>query len=320
MKPIAASLIAAFVLFGIAVPEAHALDTVRVGKAINDIWVYTPLDVGMAEGIFEKYGLQIEVSVMPGGAKLQQGLLAGSLDMGLGGSQSMALAVKGSPIVAVASLAGAPREFAVLVSADSPIKKVSDLKGKVMAVASNGSLTEWLTRHLSIAEGWGPNGIKISATGGSDASVAALLSHQVDADMSAAETALLIEEKGQGRIVTEMEKYAPDFITQVVFTRQPLVAEKPELVVRFLRGMFASIAYVKSHKDRTVEISSAVLHLGKPLTGRIYDDQLSILSDDGRFDPKAMDVLKESFIDLGILTEKPTDAQILTTRFLPVKP
>ena len=39
MKPIEASLIAAFVLFGIAVPEAHALDTVRVGKAINDIWV-----------------------------------------------------------------------------------------------------------------------------------------------------------------------------------------------------------------------------------------------------------------------------------------
>jgi ABC-type nitrate/sulfonate/bicarbonate transport system substrate-binding protein len=162
--------------------------------------------------------------------------------------------------------------------------------------------------------------VRIAATGGSDASIAALLSHQVDADMAATETALLLEEKQQGRIVTEMEKYAPNFITQVVFTRQPLVADKPEFVERFLRGLFASIAFVKSHKGQTVDISSAVLHLDKTLTARIYDDQLSILSDDGQFEPKAMAVLKDSFVDLGILTEKPSDDQILTTRFLPVKP
>jgi hypothetical protein len=30
--------------------------------------------------------------------------------------------------------------------------------------------------------------------------------------------------------------------------------------------------------------------------------------------------LKESFVEMGMLTEKPRDEQFLTTRFLPVKP
>jgi hypothetical protein len=33
-----------------------------------------------------------------------------------------------------------------------------------------------------------------------------------------------------------------------------------------------------------------------------------------------MDVLKESFVEMGILDAKPRDDQLLTTQFVPVKP
>jgi len=45
-----------------------------------------------------------------------------------------------------------------------------------------------------------------------------------------------------------------------------------------------------------------------------------MLLDDGRFDPAAIEVIKDSFMEMGQLTQRPTTDQLLTTRFLPVKP
>jgi NitT/TauT family transport system substrate-binding protein len=53
---------------------------------------------------------------------------------------------------------------------------------------------------------------------------------------------------------------------------------------------------------------------------RAYDVELPYLSSDGTFNPKGVDVLRQSFVELGILDKPPTDDQILTTRFVPVGP
>jgi hypothetical protein len=50
---------------------------------------------------------------------------------------------------------------------------------------------------------------------------------------------------------------------------------------------------------------------------KIYDLEISMLLPDGRFNPKAVDVLKDSFVDLGILPERPKDDLLFTTAFLP---
>lgn len=46
---------------------------------------------------------------------------------------------------------------------------------------------------------------------------------------------------------------------------------------------------------------------------------MPIVVDDGQFDPKGLELLKKSFVDLGILATEPTDDQLITTQFLPVK-
>jgi hypothetical protein len=45
-----------------------------------------------------------------------------------------------------------------------------------------------------------------------------------------------------------------------------------------------------------------------------------MLSVDGAFDPEALRILKDSYVEMGLLAERPQDAQLLTTQFLPVKP
>jgi hypothetical protein len=58
----------------------------------------------------------------------------------------------------------------------------------------------------------------------------------------------------------------------------------------------------------------------KAVVERAYDVELPYLSTDGIFAPKGIDLLRQSFVELGILDKPPTDDQILTTRFVPVKP
>ena len=100
------------------------------------------------------------ISALGGDAKVQQALTAKSVDFGLGSGPSMAFVAKGAPVFAVAAFAAEPRNIAVVVGANSPIKTVADLKGKTLAVTTAGSLTDWLAHRLAVQEGWGTDGVK----------------------------------------------------------------------------------------------------------------------------------------------------------------
>src|SRR5215470_548639 len=98
---------AAGALLAVAVAHvpAFALDKLRAAKSVNTAWAFIPLDVGAAQGIWAKYGIDLEISALGGDAKLQQALTSDSVDFGLGSGPSMAFAVKGSPVIAVAAFA-----------------------------------------------------------------------------------------------------------------------------------------------------------------------------------------------------------------------
>jgi hypothetical protein len=73
---------------------------------------------------------------------------------------------------------------------------------------------------------------------------------QVDGIMASVESGYGLQEKGQGKLLIAMAKYAPHFITHVIFARKDLVTDNPDLVARFLKGFFASVAFEKANKDK----------------------------------------------------------------------
>jgi NitT/TauT family transport system substrate-binding protein len=121
-------------------------------------------------------------------------------------------------------------------------------------------------------------------------------------------------------VLTGLEGVAPKFHTHVIFARKDLIESKPDLVNRFLKGVFASIAFMKANEAKTTEIATRVLHQSPAVMKRTYDYEISMFEDDGHIDPAAISVLKDSFIGMGLVSEKPTDDQLFTTKFLPVKP
>jgi NitT/TauT family transport system substrate-binding protein len=309
-------LLVAVVSLGARVGCANEL--VRVGKAQGNAWTFLPVDVGMAQGLFTAQGLDVEVTDLGGDAKVQQAFVADSIDIGLGSGPGMAFLAKGSPAIGVAAFAGPPRNIAAIVLADSPIRTIADLKGKVIAVSTVGSLSDWLARQMAIQEGWGRSGIQTAPLGAIPASIAALKARQVDAVVLSTEVGFALEERNEGRVLASMDRYAPHFITHVVFAQKSSVAGNPALVRRFLRAFFAAIVFMKTHKDETTVVAERVLHQSSAVAGRNYDFEIGMLIDDGRFDPQAVAALKQSYVDMGTLPDKPADGVLFTTQFVPV--
>jgi ABC-type nitrate/sulfonate/bicarbonate transport system substrate-binding protein len=305
-------------LFGTS--PAFAADKVHLGKAEAVPLSFIPADIGVEKGFFAKYGLDVEIADMGGDAKLQQALAAGSLDFGLGSGPSMAFAVKGSPSIAVAAFAAEPRNMVVVVTADSPIKTVEDLKGKMLGVSSKGSLTDWLANRIAVREKWEPGSIRTLGLGSFDANFAATRTHQTDGMVTAVEKGYQLEQQGIGRILFGFETIAPHFHTHVVLARRTLIAENPELVTRFLKGFFAAIHFMKTNKAESVAIAAKNLRQDPEVMSRAYDREIAMLEDDGHFDPEAIALLKESYVEMGTLPEKPTDAQMFVSKFVPVTP
>jgi ABC-type nitrate/sulfonate/bicarbonate transport system substrate-binding protein len=102
--------------------------------------------------------------------------------------------------------------------------------------------------------------------------------------------------------------------------RENAIKERPQAVRAFLQGWANTIAFMRANKDKAVEITAKVVKLSPSVASRAYDDQIGIFNIDGNFDPKAVAMLKKSFIEMGLLKEEPADSQLFTTQFLPVKP
>ena len=312
-------LFAAVTLLAALAAPAMAAESLRVAKVVPFAWSFTPLDIGMQTGIFAKYGLNIEESASAGDAKLQQLLTSGSVDIGIGSGPGMAFSVKGVPAKAVAAMYGLPRNMAVMVGYNSDIKTVDELKGKKLGVTTVGSLTAWIGERINEKEGWGSTGIDVVPIGGMPPARAAIKTHQIDGYIGALESGYMLEEGKEWRVITTAAPFVDHFITHVIFARNELIAQHPETVRAFLEGWFETIAFMKSHKDKAIDISAKVINISPAVAARVYDEQIGYFSTDGTFDLQAIAVLKKSFIEMGLLKETPDDKSLFTTQFVPVK-
>jgi NitT/TauT family transport system substrate-binding protein len=314
-----AAILAATLAAVLLLAPANAAEKLRVGKAVPFAWTFTPLDVGMQMGIFARHGLEIESSAFGGDARMQQALTADSIDVGIGSGPGMAFMAKGVPAKAVMAMAGVPRNMAVMADYNKPIRTVDDLRGKKLGVTTVGSLTDWIGKRINAKKGWTTNGITVVPIGGMQPARAAVKTGQLDGYIGALETGYELEENKEWRVITSAVPFVEDFITHVFFVREDVIAKRPDAVRAYLRAWVETIAFMKANKSKTVEITSKVINISPSVISRAYDEQISIFSSDGVFDPKAVEVLKDSFIEMGLLKEKPDDKVMFTTQFVPVK-
>jgi ABC-type nitrate/sulfonate/bicarbonate transport system substrate-binding protein len=304
----------------LTVTSARAADKLRVGKAVVENIGFIPLDVGLKYGLFEKQGLEIEAINFTGGAKVAQAVAAGAVDISLSGGPDMAYAAKGAPQIAIATISASPAFMGISVGKESPARTIDDLKGKRIGVTSNGSLTFWLAEELNRVKGWTNEQDRAlpTAIGGSATSAfAALKAGQIDASIGSTQAGYQLEEQQQGRLLLNISEYVTRLELFVTFASTTIIQQNPDAVRRFLKGWYETVAFMKSHKAETMQVSSEVIGFSLAIADRSYDSLISQYSTDGRFEPKAVDKLVSSFVDLKLVDNPADIAKFYTEEFLP---
>jgi NitT/TauT family transport system substrate-binding protein len=303
--------------FGPSGPAASAETTLRIGKAQAQTFAFLPADVGIASGMFQKHGLKIETSSFGGDAKLVQALAADAIDIALGGGPTMAFTAKGAPMLAVAALADAPGSIMLVVLKNGPVKTEDDLKGRTVSVSTAGSLTYWLAQELSRSHGWGADGIKIAPLGTSAAQAAALKTHQIDGIVTESSTVFGLEEDGIGRILVRFGDRIKDFHVHVIYASRKLIESDPASLRAFLAAWLDTIQYMRDHKQETTDVAVRVSEVSTLVAARNYEELMPIFNRNGRFNPKALDLLAQSFVELGLLPTAPDMSKLYSEAYLP---
>jgi NitT/TauT family transport system substrate-binding protein len=314
--PRAVVLVAMAILLGSApVNSSYAGSPIHTGNS-QPTFSFIPLDVGLAAGIFRKYGLEIDKHVFNGSAQMHQGIAAGAIDIGLGAGPELAFLAKGAPEIAVAAMADEPADLAVAVLKDGPIKTVADLKGRRVSMSTKGSLTEWVGRELSRQQGWGMDGINLTPLGSFAAQTAALKTGQIDGMIVEAGTAGRLEEEGSGRTLLRFGEIIKDFHIHVIYAHNDFVQKRGEDLRGFLAAWFESVRYMRDHRDESVKVASQVLSISPALSAKLFDELMPMYNLTGKFSDKALDVIAQGSVDMGEFKAKPDMRSLLTEKYL----
>lgn len=296
---------------------AVGAETIRVGKSSDIAFTFIPVDVGIHQKIFQNDGLTVEVVNLAGSAKLQQALISGAVDIGLGAGTDIPFLIKGAPEIGVGAIALTPALFGITLPYNSPIRSLSDLKGKKIGITTVGSLTEWIVLQIVKKEGWQRNDVSMVDIGTAPAEIAALKTGEIDALVSAAALGVNLEQHKAGKLLMPASDFIGPFLMNVIYATKDAVEHRPDAVRAFLKGWYASVDFMAAHKPETVAIAQTVTHFSAPVQDTQYDQVMPSMSRDGTFPADAVAAVEQSFTDLGLLPEKPDAMKYLTTRFLP---
>jgi ABC-type nitrate/sulfonate/bicarbonate transport system substrate-binding protein len=150
------------------------------------------------------------------------------------------------------------------------------------------------------------------------ARLAALDRGELDGTVQESATGYELEEQGKTKTFMLFGEIAKDFYTHVIFATDDMVNNRPDLLKRYLRGWFKTIAFARANKEVTVLSEAKTIDVRPAIAAKIYDAQIGSFSADGAWSMAAIDVIRNSLKELGILNAIPEAKDIYNDKFVPV--
>src|ERR1044071_4665312 len=227
-----------------------AIDNIRVSYATLSA-AYMDHICGMDKGYFKEEGLAIEVFRAPGGVATP-GLLSGQFQFSSSASSSLSAAVRGGPVKVVYTNLSRPSY--TLVSLNPEIRSAKDLVGKKVAINSFGDTGHLATILYLKKMGVSPSSVLFIAVGRNEVRFPALRSGAIDAAPLVPRDMVVI--KDQKHVVLADLGKEIQLVWNGVATSNKLLAENPQLVEHFLRGLAKGREFARRYKDETIALIS----------------------------------------------------------------
>jgi NitT/TauT family transport system substrate-binding protein len=216
--------------------------------------------VGKDEGLFRKYGLDVEPIFLRGGQLAIQALAGGDPPiMSIG--QVVQANLSGFDL---ALIAGVERFYDSTIFARPGITRLEQLKGKRLGISGYGAATHFaaliVAKHLNLD----PNKDMILVPGGPDAErVAALSAGKIDASIFNSSTVPIAKRLGFIELV-----YLPDLGVEVqgngLATTRAYIKSDRATVKAALKGYVEAIHFIFSNKPATLKVFARYMRTNDP--------------------------------------------------------
>ena len=214
------------------------------------------LYVAKADKIFEKHGLEAEISIVQGGALALQSVLTKQADVGILSYEHVLTAgVQGKQLVSFFNIANRPVNNIIgdekLIAGTEKLsveEKVKRLKGKRVALPSANGSGEKMLKVLAKKYGLELPGDITTAYLGAEpgAYVAAFQRNLIDAALPFEPAGVMVQQAGSGRIMLNLMSGEVPELSNIIFmtlaAHPDVIKEKPELLKK------VALVFTEAHR------------------------------------------------------------------------
>jgi NitT/TauT family transport system substrate-binding protein len=212
-------------------------------------------------GLFEKYGLDLDLVFIPGGARTMQALLGGSIQAsdsdGVGPINAI---LRGGDAVIIAGLIN---KTLFKFVAQKEIASAAQLRKKTIGVANFGGSNEFAV--LMALKAWNipKEAVTLVAAGGSAVRLAAMEKHGLDATVLPYDHALIASRAGM-KVLADIPELVPDFPDKVITVRRSYLEKERGTLKKYLQALSEGIYQVATNREKGTTILRKRLKLTDP--------------------------------------------------------
>jgi len=293
----------------------QAKEKVRIGLPTRVYWPAIPVHVAQNLKLYEKEGLDAEITIYNSGGAAMEALAAGASDIISAGPASVAAArARGVKAKIVAAGMQEPAGFYILVKEGSPIRTPQDLEGKKLGITAPNSTTDFLA--LWVMEKSKTKMTKVAVGGG--ALVPNLLNGQLDAIVAYPPLGYSLLVSKEARVLMDLGKEMEPSLPDTWVAAEDAIAKRPQVIEATLRAIFGGLQYLQKNREYGVKFVQTYAQLPPAVAAMEYEKTLLPLPADGK--------LKEEWVETSMrlarlagATTLPPVREMYTERFTPLK-
>ena len=220
-----------------------------------------PLWVGAETKIFEKHGLQVKPVYLPRAAG-RPALLSGDIQIYFSAGPPLVQMRLGGADVVVTSCVAHKLTSKVMVG--PAIRKITDLRGKVLAVANPGSASDFAAKLFLARQGMKPGqDVSIIYSGSTSAAFAALVNGRVQAIFATSPNDLQAIHAGFTPLLELGDLNIP-YAGNCTAAMRGYIAKQPARIKGFVAGVIEAIAYIRRRPAESKAILQKYTRVSDP--------------------------------------------------------
>jgi NitT/TauT family transport system substrate-binding protein len=257
IKPGAIAALALAALLPLSAMAAEQIVVSNFGVAANGM----PYAIAMDKGFFKAEGADVSgILSSAGGGTTVRNLMTGHLSFGeIDLAGTVAAIQQGADLKIISDNVLTVAEFVWAVKPDSPIKTITDLKGKKIGYTNPRSTSQALDILLLEAAGLKPDDAELVKTGGFGEAVVALNLGLIDA--SAIADPVWSKNKSQFRVLVSASDVLPPLCNVIGVTTGEAAATKGDFIRAILRGRRKAVEFMSAHPDEAADIVAKAYNL-----------------------------------------------------------